>query len=156
MPPSAASVTAQVPSSPRIRTTISLNRKRRRRPASQHHTAGSRRSSRSIAVIAAALPRARERTTIKVYGALPKLEGHYTVIRYGRADPRVEPAAPAYAVRARSAPALSRLEAWRVKCVRHKLPCKCPFMDFPMRCPRCTSFNNLVEIDRCQLRGHIP
>ncbi len=60
MPPSAASVhrpsAIVAPNPPAI---ISLKRTRRRRPAAQHHTAGSRRSSRSIAVIAAALPRAR-------------------------------------------------------------------------------------------------
>jgi hypothetical protein len=38
---------------PEPRPTISLNRKRRCRPAPQHHTAGARRSSSSIAVIAA-------------------------------------------------------------------------------------------------------
>ena len=59
MPPSAASVTAQAPSSPRIATNNFAKTETRRRPASQHHTAGSRRSSSSIPVIAAALPRAR-------------------------------------------------------------------------------------------------
>ncbi len=42
MPPSAASVTAQAPSSPRIATNNFAKTETRRRPASQHHTAGSR------------------------------------------------------------------------------------------------------------------
>ena len=58
MPPSAASVTARAPAFAPIRNFTKKNN-RRRRPPAQRHIAGASRSSRSIAVIAAALSRAR-------------------------------------------------------------------------------------------------